>query len=69
MNDPLRAKRKNRKPIGYRHERFYCLDCMPDEGLPYVEELVEGDDAGVPYECWKCNKPLAPAGNRTQVEV
>lgn len=68
MNDPLLIKREKRKPIGYRHERFYCLDCMPVEGRSYVEELVEGDDAGVPYKCWKCNGVLAP-DNATQVEA
>lgn len=67
--NPLLTKRKNRKVIGWRHERHYCLNCMPEEGEAYSEELREGDDAGVPFECWKCQAELKPADDATQVEA
>jgi DNA-directed RNA polymerase subunit RPC12/RpoP len=65
--DPLLVKRKKRQPIGHRVEYYLCLDCwerVDDLARPYLErggeEIREGDDAGVPYECHKCGAALRP---------
>lgn len=74
VGDPLLTKRKNRRPIGFLDERYICLACaeeIDEIARPYLQltELVEGDDAGVPYECGRCRKPLVPADDTNQIEA
>lgn len=66
---PLGQKRKNRKLIGYEVLLHVCLACANDATRERGDELREGDDAGVPYQCYRCGKALQAVDDATQVEV
>jgi hypothetical protein len=61
VSDALARKRLACAVIGYSKTVYLCLACAPpEEALYQFEELREGDDAGVPFECERCGVKLAP---------
>jgi hypothetical protein len=63
--DALSIKRKKRALLGHRVEYYICNDCwkkIDEIALPYIErgseELKEGDDYGIPFECHRCGEEL-----------